>query len=209
MPIVQSQEFCKEGRLVVWQLTEDLPTLFGLLGSEWLDEEYAETQHPQKKREWLAGRVAIRSVVEQAGLVFAGLYKDEHGKPFLNQYATPISMTHSADYVAAVWHPRDSVGIDLERRHEKLIRVAPKFLSLEERHSVGDDLTLLCTYWCAKEALYKLNGRKKVSFREHIRLTPSKEAENLLHGTLLDDGRLMERKIHVQWVGEYCLAIAV
>ncbi|GAB2788221.1 hypothetical protein GCM10027275_36310 [Rhabdobacter roseus] len=208
MPLVHYEPLLQSGQLLLWKLdesTEELRTLYALPYNQ---EELRGISHPQKVREWLAGRLVIRQLAERAGINYQGLRKDEHGKPFLVGSSCPISVTHSLDYVAAVLHPDRPVGIDMEKKHEKLIRTSSKYLSEAELLQAGGDVAKLCMYWCAKEALFKLNGRQKVSFRDHIRIAPFEEDSLRLDGTLTDDGVVRSAALYVQWVGSYCLVIA-
>ena len=51
-----------------------------------------------------------------------------------------------------------------ERPREKLLRIRDRFLNNDEAATVGADLDLLCRYWAGKEVLYKIYGRKNVTF---------------------------------------------
>ncbi len=209
MPLVHAENITEECRLLVWELTESAETLHKMLPAAADLAEFSGISHPQKKREWLAGRVLLARVVDEAGEVFQGTWKDEHGKPFLIDSNHFISLTHTLDYVAAVIHPTLPVGIDMEKTDAKLRRTARKFLNESELEEAGDSLSRLCTYWCAKEALYKLNGRNKVSFKEDIMIEPFDKNMINLKGRLLDSEREVTANLHVRWFGEYCLIVAV
>jgi phosphopantetheinyl transferase len=94
-------------------------------------------------------------------------------KPFLLGSSAHISLSHSEHLVAAALHFNAPVGIDLEQPSIQLNRVAAKFLGEQERETAGEDLETLCKYWGIKEAVYKLVGERKISFRDHIRVLPS------------------------------------
>lgn len=209
MPFVHTENITKYCRLVVWQLTESTKQLFKLLPPATDLAEYATVSHPQKQREWLAGRVVLGQLLASVEQDFGGTTKDAHGKPFLVGSDWHISLTHTADYVAAVVHPTQVVGIDMEKADDKLRRTARKYLNEEELAQAGQDLSILCMYWCGKEALYKLNGRNQVSFRNHISIVPFLETDTTLRGTLDDAGKRIESELHVRWFGEYCLVVAV
>ena len=44
------------------------------------------------------------------------------------------------------------------------------FLNDTELETVGTDVEKLCIYWCAKEALYKLLGKKGIIFKLNLSL---------------------------------------
>jgi len=132
----------------------------------------AEIVHEAKRLEYLAARVLMKQVCETLGFAYEGLRKNQHGKPFLKENRHHVSLTHSYPYVAVQVHPQVPVGIDLEQPKTKLLRVAPRFLSAAELPEAGVDLTRLCVYWCAKEALYKLQGTPGVLFSIHLHIHP-------------------------------------
>ncbi len=183
MPIVRQWTVFEECSLLIWEISESLEELqVGLITT--LDEcsEYETISHPQKRIEWLAGRRAMQTIVEASGRTYTGMRKDQYGKPFLNNGVAEISLTHTARFVVVALHPRLSIGVDLERIAPKLARVAPKFLSLPEMAHASDDLKRLCTYWCAKEALYKLHGTRNLSFKEEILISSFDDGSNFFGG---------------------------
>lgn len=208
MPLVHAENITEDCRLLVWQLTESAEALQEMLPAAADKAEFSTISHPQKKREWLAGRVLLALIVAEAGEIFQGTWKDEHGKPFLVGSQHYISLTHSFDYVAAVIHPTLPVGIDMEKKDDKLLRTARKYLKESEMVEAGNSLSTHCTYWCAKEALYKLNGRNRVSFKDDIIIQPFSKNATRLRGNLNDAGRCVESELHVRWLGEYCLVVA-
>ena len=128
--------------------------------------------HAQKRLEWLAARTLIKTLLEEFGLDYYGLRKDEFGKPFLKEHPHQISLTHSFPYVAAQIDPLYPVGIDLEQPKEKLKIIAHRIFNAEEVRDAGDDLIKLCIYWSAKEALYKIHGKRNILFTHHLSITP-------------------------------------
>ena len=129
--------------------------------------------HSSSKRlEWLAGRILLKRLLEKAGLTYLGLHKDAFGKPFLDGYPLPISLSHSYPYVAVQIDIQTAVGIDVEQPKEKLLRIAPRVLDRAEAEDAGMDITKNCVYWCAKEALYKIYGKRGLIFSTHLHIQP-------------------------------------
>lgn len=209
MPLVHSENITNACRLLVWRLTETEEVLRQMLPSSADLDELSTISHSQKKREWMAGRIVLAHIVAQAGEVFKGTWKDEHGKPFLVDSDQHISITHTLDYVAAVIHPTLPVGIDIEKKSEKLIRTATKYLNENELVEAHGSLLKLCVYWCGKEALYKLNGRNKVSFKQAISVASFVEDATFTIGYLRDSDRTVVARLHIRWLDNYCLIVAV
>ena len=132
--------------------------------------EWHTIGHPRKRLEWLASRAALAAILDKVGLAAPGIRKDDKGKPYLNNGAYHISLANAYPYGIAMVHAHALVGIDIEPPSDKLLRTQHKFLSPAEIETAGDRLLYLCACWCIKEALYKLYGRKLLSFKDQIRI---------------------------------------
>jgi 4'-phosphopantetheinyl transferase len=211
MPLVHSEKIEETSTLLLWKLTESESELHESLGSSYNLDDLESISHPQKRREWLASRLLIKILVEQFGLIYEGTHKNEHGKAFLVNNAPHISITHTSEYVAAVINATAAVGIDMEKTDLKLKRTAGKFLSTPEFTHANNHLEVLCIYWCAKEALYKLYGKKKISFKNSIFIQPFNKFDTTIEGILSDEDvdLKVSSQIHVRWFEDYCLAVSV
>jgi len=211
MPLVHSEKIEENSTLLLWSLTESEQELRESLGSAYNFNDLESISHPQKIREWLASRLLIKTLAEQTGRFYEGTHKDKHGKAFLVNNDSHISITHTADYVAAVINPLSPVGIDMEKMSEKLQRTSRKFLSESEQVHAGDDMSALCIYWCAKEAVYKLYGKKKISFKESILIERFSPGAIQISASLIDTEEKITvySPVHLRWFGDHCLAIAI
>lgn len=98
---------------------------------------------------------------------------DSSGKPYLANFPHFISLSHSFDYAAVMVSKDKAVGIDIELIKDKIERIAHKFMSKRELAFISKDrIEQLYACWCAKEAIYKLHGKKNISFLDHIRIEP-------------------------------------
>lgn len=145
-------------------------------------EELATISHAAQRVEWLACRVAICQLAEAEGISYAGLRKDEFGKPHLIDSACHISLSHTQGWAAAVLHKTKPVGIDIEPIREQFKRVVPRVLSESELADAAGNPNRLAVYWCAKEALYKLYGKRRLTFREHLHVEPFADGAEQLVG---------------------------
>lgn len=134
--------------------------------------------NPLKRLEWMAGRMVVKTLMEQTGLVFQGVTKDSHGKPFPVGCNYHLALSHSYPYVAALLDKHKSAGIDLEQPKSKLLKIAGRVLDKIELIDAGDDLTKHCIYWCAKETLVKVHGKKDLIFVENLKVNPFALAKN-------------------------------
>lgn len=159
-----------------------------------------EIQFARKRLEWLAGRALLKHMVTESGLTYEGIVKDEFGKPFLRNSDYQISISNSFPYVAAQIHPSKTVGIDLEQPRPKLFQVMKRVLTESEWHDGANNLRKLCVYWCAKEALYKIYGKRSLIFTEHILVKPFALGETgTVEGIIREE--TMDRILYL----DYCL----
>jgi 4'-phosphopantetheinyl transferase len=209
MPLVHSEKIEDTSTLLVWKLTEAEDDLLLLLKSGHNLSELHNISHPQKRREWLASRYLIKILTEQSGVDYAGTYKDDHGKVYLAESQAHISITHTQNYIAAILDPINPVGIDMEKRDEKLARTSLKFLNEPEHAHANGNLRSLLLYWCSKEAIYKLYGKNKISFKDDIRINAFDADDLKLSGSVQGEHQIVHAQFHIRWFEDYCLAIAI
>lgn len=209
MPIILEKKYENNISLAVWQISESHAELRAMLPSEILtDAELAAISHPQKQVEFFCSRLVIKYLANSLGIKYLGIKKDEHGKPYLAGSNWQMSITHTSNYVAAVMHPSEALGIDMEKPSEKLRRIEHKFLSETERIEAESDIEKLCIYWSAKEALYKLYGKRKVTFNENLFVFPFKKEQNKITGRLKINEIDEKYGIYVEKIDGYILVVA-
>ena len=205
MPLLFSKEMHTSLHLAVWKIDENLDDLRNL-SSDIIDDD--AIKHPQKKLEFICSRLCIKELCQQLGILYQGLEKDECGKPYLKNSSWQISVSHSTKLVAVVFHPTNSIGIDIEKPSEKLRKVAHKFLSTAEIEASDMNLNKLCIYWSAKEALYKLYGKRKVIFNENLHIRAFNEDANQTTGNIEMENFRGEYSISINKIEDYYLVIA-
>jgi 4'-phosphopantetheinyl transferase len=173
-------------QVVVWNLSESVEELLRmtpLCASE--TEACLAIPVPAKQKEFLAGKYVIEKACTLLNIPYHGLAKDEHGKPYLLDSELDISLTHTEEYVAVAFSEIGAVGLDLEQPRDQILRIFPRLFSVKEVEDVQGDLDEATVYWSAKEAMYKLYGKRAVDFRKHLLLWRTGE---LLEGEIrMDD----------------------
>ena len=193
MPL-QNLKIVGDGMVALWRITENEEMLSNLAGEAACPKEVV---HVTKRLEWLAGRVTIKQLTENMGFSYRGIEKDQFGKPFLTALSYPISLSHSYPYVAAQINTRHPVGIDVEQPHPKLLTIAQRVLNEEELQDAGRNPVKHCIYWCAKEALYKIYGRRSLIFARHLAVAPFRlHAEGALTGYIRSNEISEEISLH-------------
>jgi len=166
----------------LWHLEEDEATLQDIVSREPIPDTIT---NPTKRLEWLGGRVLTKVLMSALGLPFRGITKDEHGKPFPTGHPHQLSLSHSYPYVGALIDA-GSAGIDLEQPKEKLLRIAPRVLHASELADASNDIVKHCIYWCAKESLVKVHGKKDLTFAENLLIEPfERKHEGVITGNII------------------------
>lgn len=177
-----------------WKVQEDEDSLAAAVPFEKVSESLS---NPAKRLEFLAGRVLIKSLLSTWSMEFKGITKDGYGKPFLIDSDIQISLTHSYPYVAAILHRKKKTGIDLEQPKNKLLTIAPRVLAESELRDAGTDIVKHCIYWCAKETLIKLYGKKDLVLAKDLLIMPFLlRPEGYLIGRIIANSSETEIPLH-------------
>ncbi len=173
-------------------------------------EELSEVNSflPKKKEEWLASRWLLH---EMSGREVRGkVLKDAFGKPHLEDSLWTISLSHSAD-CAAVLASANVCGVDIQRIEERILRMAPRFMSVEELENVDktEDVEKIHVYWGAKEALFKLYSEGNVDFRKNLFVKPFEYGESGSTEAIIDmHDKYIECRIDYEKIEDYILVCA-
>ena len=208
MPLLELKRVGPERWLGLYKIEESYADLLHALDPPAGDREMLETySNVQKRCEWLAARTLLRLFCDAMEIEYYGTRKDSNGKPFLQGHAFEISLSHSFPYVAFIADKDKEVGIDLEQPKEKLRQIAPRFLSERELLLSGDNLNALCTFWCCKEALYKIYSKKGLNFKEEIHLYPNEEYPwKYVSGIISKNSEETRHQICCEYGSDYILA---
>ena len=167
MALYLRKKLDNKAEIAVWQITETEQELMDITSvpTDELEEIMLFRQETHRKQK-LAVRALINEVFEEK------MYLNHHdnGKPYLENCATTISITHTDKYVAIIIHDDEEVGIDIESLDRDFTAVEKKALSEEELDDLDDDKKneQLAIYWCAKEAIFKRMSQNRVDFAEQI-----------------------------------------
>jgi hypothetical protein len=164
------QRQCISGRLNVWELD----------GSEWM--VFEKTGFPAEEKERILlirdtlkrqQKIAVRMLLDHM-LPGSLIGYDSFSKPYLPGSAYGISISHSGNKVAVMVGESTDPGVDIERIDPKIERIAHKFMSAEEllRLTPAHRTEELYVHWAAKEALYKVYGKKQLHFNRDIIISP-------------------------------------
>ena len=156
-------------RLGVWHITESEAQLREAtsIPSDELEEiSFLKSESLRKQK--LAVRALLDAMFEEK----VYLSHHDNGKPYIENNAVNISITHTDKYVAVILDDRNDVGIDCESLDRDFSAVEKKAFSEEEIEDLDDERRneQLAIYWCAKEAVYKKISQYGVDFAEQIEI---------------------------------------
>ncbi|HEY9196798.1 MAG TPA: 4'-phosphopantetheinyl transferase superfamily protein, partial [Mucilaginibacter sp.] len=168
MAIAYRQRIDDDTEFALWRIEEEAGDLYKQLQLDESEKAFVDKLSSSKRyRHWLGTRVLLHKMLSTDEYIDCKV--DDHGKPYLVNLPYHISLSHSFDYAAVMISKTHKVGIDIEQIKEKVERIAGKFMRPEELAFIGDDKRIEQLYvcWCAKEAVYKCNGQKEVSFADN------------------------------------------
>ena len=154
-------------RIGVWQVSEteaELRAMTSIPSDELEEISFIKSESLRKQK--LAVRALLDAMFEEK----VYLSHHDNGKPYIENSAVNISITHTDKYVAIILHESEEVGIDCESLDRDFSAVEKKALSEEEIDDLDDEKRneQLAIYWCAKEAVYKKMSQYTVDFAEQI-----------------------------------------
>jgi len=156
-------------RIGIWQITEtesELRALCSIPTDELEEISYIKSESLRKQK------LAVRALLDKLFEEKVYLSHHDNGKPYIENNATNISITHTDKYVAVLLNDSEECGIDCESFDRDFSAVEKRALSEEEIDDLDDDKRneQLAIYWCAKEAIYKKMSQYNVDFAEQIEI---------------------------------------
>lgn len=208
MSLFLKKEVAADTLLGIWHIEESAEWFRSQLMLDEKEKELIDAiKHPQRKLHWLSSRVLIRTLMQTNR--FIHLESDLNGKPVIRNFPVELSLSHSADLSALLLSKKFKVGIDIEQMDAKVLRIQHKFVSEKELQWVSEEerVEQLYAIWCAKEAMYKLYGQKKLDFRQHLFVDRFDYADSgLINGKILKGDYSLELKVRYERLGEYMTA---
>ena len=156
----------------IWKIeenVEDLLSFFSEKQSEY-KTEISCFQYPKRKLEFLSVRILLKELTG----VENSVYYNSNGSPSLVDNNSVISISHTNGYASVILHPSASVGLDIEQKRDKIIRLKHKFLAQDELENIDkeNELEHLLLHWSAKETMFKMMGEEDVDFISHLHISP-------------------------------------
>ncbi len=211
MPLVYLRELDEHTKFAIWKIEESADDLLSSLQLDTREKAILDSFGKGKRiLHWMTTRVLLRYLLQTDQYIDCP--SDSNGKPYLVNFPYKLSLTHSFDYAAVMLSSKGEVGIDLEIVKDKVVRIQHKFLKPEELAFIQGENTIEQLYacWCAKEAVYKLQGNRGVSFLDNMTIQPFEyQAQGVLQLQLTTSTYTHTYDVHFEKFGEYMLGYAV
>lgn len=146
--------------VMIWHITEEEQFFMeqsGLISNK---------IHLKKRLEYLASRYCLQQLLPELNM--EAIKIDPEGKPYIHNSSIDFSISHSYPYVAVAINKQHKIGIDIQTKQEKILRLQTKFLSTQEMTFCNDDVTLITYAWCCKEAMYKKYALGGLDFKQNM-----------------------------------------
>jgi len=167
MPLYKTITVNAATKVLIWKIEESFDAL---LKNIELTTENTDRLNKMKSVLHQKGFLSIRHLLAIEGYTDYDLFYDANGKPHLKD-GLYVSITHSFIFSAIILSDI-KVGIDVEKKRDKILRIAHKFTTVKElsKLSLTTKIRKLTAIWCAKESLYKGFNSAGLSFLNHIHI---------------------------------------
>ncbi len=134
---------------------------------------------------------------------------DQNGKPYLNNNKG-ISISHSNKLVGIGLSNEIDFGIDIQIKTDKILNIQKKFLSKNELLQLESINTIesLTKIWSAKESIYKLLGKKGVSFSRDLEIDFSSKNNVFKTGHYINENNKIKFDLTYFSLDEYIICYA-
>lgn len=206
MPLYKKFTINSTSTVLVWHITETFEDLFDEVV---LKDTSLIRLNTMKSLTHQRGFLSIRKLLQEIGYNDNHLIYDETGKPNLLD-GKFISVTHSFEY-SAIIVSENSVGIDLEMQREKIITIAEKFMDTEfdflPKEKGEDFIQKSTVIWGVKEAVFKIENKVGISFKDHISVFPFEMSDQTTAALLTFNNEVQEFSVQFEIVQNYIVVV--
>ena len=160
-------------------------------------ERFFSFKHLNRQQEFVATRVMRHEL-----LGYSHIHYNAHGAPYIEDEGF-ISISHAPGLIGLAISRDFQLGLDIEPIRPKALFLRDKFLSEEEKQHFDTSSELEMTkVWSAKEALYKLAGRKQIIFKTDLLL--NKQSEDIWEGRIINPNVHLKVELNI-FVKDQCV----
>lgn len=204
MPLLKIIEPNTKAKLWIWHVTETLEELETIHLTERSKERTSIMKNEMTKKTFLS----VRHLLKLAGYSDEAVTYNENGKPFLND-GKSISISHSFEYAVIAIH-EDAIGVDIEKKRDKIVRIAKKFIGIEKSFvDLDKDIDKLTRIWSAKESLFKIHPEGAIQFDTHLMISPFEMQDSKAKGRIHKNDFDETFTIFFEEIENFCLTYAL
>ena len=208
MPLYQNITIDSKSQILVWEITESFDLLFEEVH---LTEKSLLRLNGMKSILHQRAFLSVRKLLQEVGYSDFDLFYDERGKPHLTDKKY-ISISHSHQF-STIIISNQKVGIDIEMIRDKIIRIAHKFVNDKEliglqKFDNQDYVKKITVKWGTKEAIFKIQNEKGISFKDHIQVFPFEMKDKKTTAILEIENTKQLFSIFFEEIKEYILVYA-
>jgi phosphopantetheinyl transferase len=201
MPIAEKYDLADFG-VLVWEITE----------TEDFFQERISYRSSAKNASKVLQQMASRYVLElmHPSFPFSRVQQLESGKLVLQDSPIDFSLTHTAEFAAAIMSTNLKVGIDIEKIDSRVLKVDKKFLNpyeLDWLATLDPDsrmkFTTLC--WSIKETVFKWWGAGGIDFANHINIHDPVQLNGDIISVDFTKISLRSLQVHYSLIGKHWL----
>ena len=200
MPLFYQQNINATTKMAVWAIEEPLSFFESKLKNG--KQRTEQIMHPIKKIQHLAARLLLQELAPHLNL--DNIVYASNGKPFIKNENIYFSLSHCNGWAACVISENAMVGIDIEIIHERIKKVATKFLHSTELEKIKTlieipSLVQLTLCWAMKEAMYKMYEKMGIDFAEQLRVENIPFAQKgITTASIISEASCVEVEIHYE-----------
>ena len=152
--------------------------------------------------------LATRKLIELENLNYKIRY-NKFGKPSINS-ALNISISHSKEIAAIVFSNNKRIGLDIQIKERKILKIQNKFLNKSEILNIGVDpnVDILTMIWTSKESIFKAIGLKGISFSKNIIIGKVIEKEKNGVGYYINGNEKIKFNLNFFYFDKYLICYA-
>jgi phosphopantetheinyl transferase len=211
MPLFYQQNINATTKMAIWAIEEPLAFFESKLQGR--VEDGKTIMHPVKRTQHLAARLLLQTMLP--ALDINSIEYAANGKPYFENANIHFSISHCNGYAACAISEEGPVGIDIELIHERIKKVAPKFLhksELEKINTLNEEAQLkeMSFVWAAKEAMYKMNEKLGINFSEHLRIEGlTNNTKAMMSASILSEAAALDVHIHYELRENFVWAVSL
>lgn len=208
MPLIVRQS-TENDHLAVWDIQEDTQYFLQRLPLYPHEAKEINSMNAKRQLEYLASRYCLHLLSDRKER--GAIYKDDYGKPRLENSELNVSMSHSEN-LAAVYASPFLCGVDIQKRTSKINRIHQKFCNDSEiiLSEEMDSETAMHLIWGCKECMFKAYGKGGIDFRGnlHVQEIDWEGNHGIMKSVLEKKNLQMNFRVHAVLIQDYYLVYA-